>query len=70
MWKMYVSYYGLILSLHKRKHKSAWLTLHTEVVSGAETKGLLSPLGQLTQECEKAHSCAQNSACCQNYFSL
>lgn len=38
MWKMYVSYYELILSLHKRKHKSAWLTQHAEVLLGTETK--------------------------------
>lgn len=65
---MYVSYYVLILGLHERKHKSSWPALHAEVVSGTETKGLLSALARLTQECEKAHSRAQNSAGCQKYF--
>lgn len=58
----------LILVLHEWKHKSTWLALCAEVVSGTETKGLLSPLAWLTQECEKAHSCTQTSACCQKYF--
>lgn len=55
MGKMYVSYSVLILDLHEGQHKSTWLVLRAEVVSGAETEGLL-PLAQLTQECEKAHS--------------